>query len=251
MLEALWLDPLALLVAIVVVMVIAFGIYWLVNGRGKLGAGMIAAGALLVVIPVVSIVWWNAWGSKQHSMSVQALDPATDPVFTVKINHDAHVISDEYYDVYPFDGAGEIKDVVATFQAQHPEGVPTIPDTLPTQDEVSLWHMSQNDIRFDLFGGPEGNYFNLVTQVASVIRPEDKVAVGRVPYPTAHGGAVLIADTQVGGDVVSLDELTKFYTEIPDATVVGGTITLPMDTGGTLTLTFDETGETYFATIDD
>ena len=190
--EHAWSNPVAIVWAIAIIVLASFGVFWLAKGRKGLGSGLIAAGVLMVVIPIGSIMWWDSWGGKQHSISVQALNPATDPLFTVEINHHAHVISDEYYDTYPFDGAGDITEVVDTFQEQHPDGVATIPATLPKDEVVSLWHESRDDIRFDLVGGEPGDYFYVVTQVASVVRPGEDKIVGRVPYPTVNGDAVLL-----------------------------------------------------------
>lgn len=247
-LQYVW-APIAILWAIVAITLVSFGIYWLATRRRGLGVALLATGLLLVIVPVASIAWWQTWGSKTPSMSVQALDPAADPLFVVTINHDPQVISDESFDSYAFWDAGDVDHVVDAFQEQHPDGVARIPATLPTDEDVSLWHVSQDDIRFDLYGGQQLGFFDLVTQVASVTDPDGSAILGRVPYPTDYAGAILTTDVSAYSGI-TWDEFGEFYADITAVSVGDGTITLPMSTGGTVTLVFDEARDTFIATID-
>jgi hypothetical protein len=235
---------LALLIAALVLA--AVGIVHLIGRRTRTGLWLLAAGVLIAVLPFAAVAAWDRW-DKQHTVWVEGLDPANDSWFEVDI---AHRRTFQDGTTYNFHDAGSVEHVVDVFQEQHPDGVPTIPSTLPTDTDVSLWHISLDDIRYDLLGGQETGGFALEAQVAVVVPSSPSADKVRIPYPaSALGGDAEFEGVQSANRWTSA-QWHEWYADISEVTFGDNTITVPTNLGGTVTLTFDDAGEFYTVASD-
>ena len=204
--------------------------------KGYPGASLLALGTVLLVAPVAYVVWGLFYGGTVPSVYVESLDPPNDPGLTIEIRNRTS-----------FDGgndvefrAGSVEQVVRTFQDQHPDGVVTTADPVRTSNGTeSVWHLSTEDVRYELVYNPDSDFYGLTTQAVVVDRLESGPNV-RIPFPRSALDATELREGQLYANTWSPDQWADFYADISLSDVDGNTITVPTNRGGTATITLDQ-----------
>ncbi len=221
---------------IVAVAAIIAGAVRLSKHKGYPGASLLALGILLIVAPVTYVVWGFFYGGTVPSVYVESLDPPNDPGLTVDIRNDTSFDSGSSVDFR----AGSVESVVQTFQDQHPDGVATTAEPLPTAHGTeSVWHLSTDDVRYELVYNPVGDVYGLTTQ-AVVVNPLASGPDVRIPFPRSALDATDLREGQLYANTWSPDQWADFYADISLAHVDGNTITVPTNRGGTATIILDK-----------
>ena len=161
-------QALFLAYAAAAVAALAGGIVLVVKKHRATGVGLILVGSFLVLLPVGVVAMWFSPLGNPTSMQVEPLDPPNDPWFTVALRHTRDF---ENGAEYHFGNAGGPEQVAATFQEQHPTGVVTTANPAPmAQGAESIWHMSTDDVRYELEHTSDPDWYHLVTQLVVVHR---------------------------------------------------------------------------------
>lgn len=195
------------------VLAIVLGGILLANHRRGAGWAILVVGVAVTVSPFAIAAWAASPLSNPMTIHVEGFRPATDPGLTVDLRHTRDFDSGTEYH---FGNAGDAQRVVAVFQEQHPDGVVTLADGASPRVGESIWHLSTDEVRYDLTYASEGNWFVLATQVVAL---HPKVGGGdlRIPFPRSALGAEEVNEGQPYVNGWSMKEWRNFYAGISSA----------------------------------
>lgn len=235
----------ALLWTIGVMGVVAGGILLSRRRRGW-GWSLLIAGLVVVLSPLSYLAYALSPLNWPTTMHVEGLDPPNDPWFTVELRHTRDF---EDGTEYHFGNAGSPEHIAAVFQEQHPDGVVTTGNPTPTaQGGESIWHLSTDDVRYELVQVSDAPWYELATQLV-VVQPTGDGPKVRIPFPRSAFNATTISEGQTYANGWSEKQWADFYADITKVHVDGDSITVPTNRGTTATITIDEGLATV--TIDD
>lgn len=199
-----------------------------------------AAVALVVVValtPGTVVAWDRSPLLNPTTIHVDGLNAADDEGLTVDLVH--HLIADDGTE-YRFVARGGPDHIAAVFDDQHPAGVVTAADpALVSDGGRSVWHLTTDNVRFELVATPASDSYELVTQAVTLL-PEDGSASVRIPFPRSAFGATEVKAGQIYTDGWTQEQWAAFYDGVAEVRVDGNTITVPTDAGGTATITLSE-----------
>ena len=227
------------------VAIVAGGIQ-LAHKRRAIGGSLLAAGLLVVLAPFAVVAYTFSPLSWPTTISVEGLDPPNDPWLTVELKHHS-----DFQDgtEYHFGAPGGPERVAAVFDEQHPDGVVTTEDPgVMAQGGESIWHLSTEDVRYELVHRSDPNWYELVTQVV-VVRASGDAEDVRIPFPRSAFNATEIEAGKVYTNGWSQSQWADFYADVTEARVGGDTITVPTNRGTTATISLD--GGLTTVTLDD
>lgn len=204
------------------------GFVRLARRKGYPGGSLLALGLVLLLAPI-AFLWVSSEMGKLDSMQVEPLDPPNDEWLFVELRHSRSFDSGIEY---TFNKAGDLGHVVSTFQAQHPDGVVTTASPEPIDTRDGVWHLSREDVRFDLVYDPDSGWYELATQMV-VVHPDGSGLDVRIPFPRTAFGATEMDEGQVYTNGWIVDQWDEFYADISEARIDGETITVPTNRGGT------------------
>lgn len=210
----------------------------LLGKRRKALGGTVLAGGLLVVLAPFGLLGYSLSPlSDGTTIQVEPLDPPNDPWFTVELRHRTFIDDGTQVAFNARKGPGE---VAAVFQDQHPDGVVTADDPLPlAQGAESIWHVSGDDIRYELEYSPDGGTYALVSQLV-VVNPADSGTRVRIPFPRSAFNATDVDAGQPYANSWTEEQWRAFYADITLADVDGDTITVPTNRGGTAIIRIED-----------
>lgn len=221
--------PLVVLSALCLVVAITVLIIGIVAVREHRGWGItaIAVGALLVIAPVGGIVWSLTWGSTQPHVWVQGLNPQTDPGLQINIRNNTFV---DEGDRVSFVVDMSTDEVLATVEQQHPGG---------QVGGNSLWHLTEDDIRYDLFKDRTEGIYSLDTQVA-VVTPRAGGTRERIAFPSSALNTRGLWEGTPFPTYWSTQDWADFYRDMEQAVITLDSVTVPTNRGNTATIYFSD-----------
>lgn len=221
--------------AIVALAAIVSGSVLLHRHKRYPGGSLLALGVLLLLAPVGFVAYELSPLTNPTSMFVEGLDPPNDPWFTVELRH-----TSTFHDgtEYWLGDAGAPERVADVFEDQHPQGVITTAHPVPmAQGGESIWHLSTEDVRYELVHFSD--WYDLATQ-AVVVHASHSGPDVRIPFPRSAFNVTAVDEGEPYTNGWNEDQWADFYADIAKAHVIGNTITVPTNRGGTAIITLSD-----------
>ena len=219
------------------IVAIVVGGLLLARRRRGLGGTLLAAGIFVVLAPFALVAYSATPLTWPTTISVEGLDPPNDPLLTIELLHKRDF---EDGTEYHFGAAGGPDRVAGVFEEQHPDGVVTTDDPgVMAQGGESIWHLSTEDVRYELVYRSDPDWYELVTQ-AVVVHPSQGAVDVRIPFPRSAFNATEIDAGRVYVNGWSQAQWADFYSDVTEAHVDGDTITVPTNRGTTATINLDD-----------
>jgi len=205
----------AAVVWLLAILLIVGGGICLSRGEKGLGTGLLTVGIGVTLAPFAVVAWLASPLADPTEIRVEGFDPVSDPPLVIELRH--RVDSDTATE-YRFGKAGDPHHVVSVFQEQHPDGVVTLEPGAEPRVGDSIWHLSTDNVRWDLTYLVDSDWYALALQVVDVI-PEDGGEPLRIPFPRSALGAEVVKEGQPYVNGWTMDEWQNFYADIPSAEI--------------------------------
>lgn len=196
-----------------------------VGGHRAWGITAMAVGALILLAPVAAVTWMFTLGSRQPHAWVQGLNPDTDPWLIVEVRNSRSI---QDGDLYAFTPHMSEEAFLALLEEQHPDG---------EAGGSSFWHLSADDVRYDIVASGVDDSYELATQVV-VVTPDPAGPKQRIAFPSSALDVRTIAEDTPLSTTWTPADWIEFYEDIDLAVVAPDSVTVPTNRGNTATVSF-------------